>query len=449
MSTAPDRAASADTPPSAAAQTSHAAQMRDPEIHATSSVLLPHQGPARRRDPRDFHPFLRLNDLLADIPAGRSPAPDGKPVNLSVGDPQIAPPAYVLEELTADLGAWGRYPPPRGTDDHAKACVAYLERRYDLPAGWLDPARHVLPVPGSREGLFFAALALATAAADTEPGRNAVLLPSPGYHCYMGAAAVAGLAPVFVPAPAETNFLPDLAALPAHTLGTSLLAYLCSPSNPQGTALDLEGWRATLHLARACGFALMADECYADVYLDTPPPGVLQAAAAEGGSLEGLLVFHSLSKRASAAGLRCGFIAGDPTLIERVDACLRIGGAGVPLPIQRAGTRLWRDEALPERSRAYYRDLFERAERIIAGRYGYSRPAGGFFLWLDVRDGEAAARKLWAEAGLRVLPGAYMAGPADLPDNAGERYIRVALVYDGETTERALTRLVEVLGDGV
>ena len=438
MSTAPDRAASAELQPLNEAQTG-----------APQSLVLPHQGPARRRDPRDFHPFLRLNALLADIPPGSSPAPDGKPINLSVGDPQIAPPAYLLEDLTADLGAWGRYPPPRGTNDHAEACVAYLERRYDLPAGWLDPAQHVLPVPGSREGLFFAALALATAGADKEPERNAVLLPSPGYHCYMGAAAVAGLAPVFVPATAESNFLPDLAALPAHTLATSLLAYLCSPSNPQGTALDLEGWRATLHLARACGFALMADECYADVYLDSPPTGALQAAVAEGGALDGLLVFHSLSKRASAAGLRCGFIAGDPALIERVDACLRIGGAGVPLPIQRAGTRLWRDEALPESSRAYYRDLFARAERILAGRYGYSRPSGGFFLWLDVGDGEAAARKLWAEAGLRVLPGAYMAGPADLPDNAGARYIRVALVYDGETTERALARLVEVLGDGL
>lgn len=421
---------------------------RDPiEPAPAQSRVAVQQGSARRRDPRDFHPFIRLNQLLADVPPGPSPGVDGRPINLSVGDPQIPPPAYVLEELSADLGAWGRYPPPRGTADYAEACVAYLERRYELPTGWLDPAQHILPLPGSREGLFFAALALATVAAEKEPDRNAVLLPSPGYHCYMGAAAVAGLAPVFVPASLETNFLPDLASLPAHTLGTSLLAYLCSPANPQGAALDVEGWRATLRLARACGFALLADECYGEVYLDAPPSGALQAALAEGGSLDGVLVFHSLSKRGSAAGLRCGFLAGDPALVDRIDACLRIGGAGVPLPVQRAGARLWRDTALPERTRAYYLDLFERAERILAGRYGYSRPAGGFFLWLDVGDGVAAARKLWAEAGLRVLPGAYMSGPADLPDNAGERYIRVALVYDGETTERALIRLVEVLGE--
>ncbi len=416
--------------------------------NAPSGGLAVHQAEARRRDPRDFQPFLRLNALLAEVPPGPSPAADGKPINLSIGDPQVAPPAYLLEELTADLGAWGRYPPPRGEADYAAACVDYLNRRYDLPEGLLDPARHVLPLPGSREGLFFAALALAAGAEAEEPERNAVLLPSPGYHCYMGSAAVAGLSPVFVPAPEETGFLPDFAGLPAHTLGTSLLAYLCSPANPQGAAMSLERWRDTLRLARACGFALLADECYGEVYLDAPPAGALQAAAAEGGSLEGLLVFHSLSKRSSAAGLRCGFLAGDPALVERVDACLRVGGAGVPVPVQRAGARLWRDTELPGQTRAYYRDLFARAERVLGGRFGYRRPDGGFFLWLDVGDGIAAARRLWAEAGLRVLPGAYMAGPADLPDNAGERYIRVALVYDGETTERALTRLVEVLEAG-
>jgi aspartate/methionine/tyrosine aminotransferase len=420
-------------------------------VRAPASARGVYAAPAAKRDPRGYHPFLRLARLLDPLTPGRSPAADNAPINLSIGDPQVPPPRYVLDELAADLAPWGRYPAPRGEADYRRACVDYLERRYDLPAGMVDPDRHVLPVPGTREGLFFAAMATAILAEESDPGRTAVLLPSPGYHVYMGAAAVAGLSPVFVPAPAETDFLPDYASLPAHLLGTAQLAYLCSPANPQGAALDLEGWRRVLRLARGCGFALAADECYGELWLDTPPAGALQAAAAEGGGLDKLLVFHSLSKRASAAGLRCGFVAGDPDLVDRIDACLRMGGAGVPLPVQRAGARLWRDAELAERTRATYRELFAVAERVLHNRFGYRRPAGGFFLWLDVGHleggGEAAAEKLWREAGLKVLPGAYMAGPPDLPDNAGERYIRVALVYDPQTTEAALRRLVEVLGD--
>jgi aspartate/methionine/tyrosine aminotransferase len=423
---------------------------------ATAPALAPQGGgafrlPPGRRDPRAFHPFLRLAALLDPLTPGASPAPDGQPINLSVGDPMVPPPAYVLEELGADPAPWGRYPGPRGEAGYRAACVDYLERRYDLPSGWLDPDRHVLPVPGTREGLFFAALALSVAAAERDAARDAVLLPAPGYHVYMGAAAVAGLAPTFVPTGPESGFLPDLATLPEAVLETAAMAYVCSPANPQGAALDAAGWQRLVRLARETGFALIADECYGEVWLDAEPAGALPAALAEGGGLDNLLVFHSLSKRASAAGLRCGFVAGDPDLIDRIDACLRMGGAGVPVPVQRAGARLWQDAGLGERTRAYYRDLFDRAGRILGNRFGFRRPAGGFFLWLDVGHleggGETAARKLWTEAGIKVLPGAYMAGPADLPDNAGERYIRAALVYEPEITERALRRMVEVLGE--
>ena len=118
-----------------------------------------------------------------------------------------------------------------------------------------------------------------------------------------------------------------------------------------------------------------------------------------------MLAFHSLSKRSSAAGLRCGFVAGDAALIDRLDQALRFGGAGVPLPVLAAGTRLWQDEAHVVANRQRYRGNFAVAERVLGNRFGYRRPAGGFFLWLDVGDGEAAALKLWREAGIRVLPG--------------------------------------------
>jgi N-succinyldiaminopimelate aminotransferase len=115
------------------------------------------------------------------------------------------------------------------------------------------------------------------------------------------------------------------------------------------------------------------------------------------------------------------------------------------MPAIAASTALWRDEAHVEANRALYRRKFDIAADIIGDRFGFYRPAGGFFLWLDVGDGEAAARRLWSEAALRTLPGAYIGRPDGSGRNPGDRYLRLALVDDPETTAEALERLVKVL----
>ena len=399
---------------------------------------------ADRQDLRAFHPFARLNRLLEGVAPGVSPLPDGAPVLLSIGEPQQAPPDFVAEELAAAAAGWSRYPPPRGDIDYLTACRDWLVRRYDLPDGLLDPARHFLPLPGTREGLFFAVQACTPLA---EPGAAppAVLVPNPCYHVYAGAAAAAGGEPVFLPATAENGFLPDYGAADPAVLARTALAVLCSPSNPQGMAASLPQLEDLIGLARQQGFPVFFDECYAEIYSGAPPPGALQAAVDLGGSLEGLLVFHSLSKRSNAAGLRCGFVAGDPKLIDALDGILRFGGAGVPLPIMAAGARLWRDQAHAAEIRAFYQENFDIAGRILGNRFGFYRPDGGFFLWLDVGDGEAAAKKLWQQAGIKVLPGAYMCRPDGAGTNHGSPYIRVALVFDAAVTEAALGRLSEIL----
>jgi N-succinyldiaminopimelate aminotransferase len=158
-----------------------------------------------------------------------------------------------------------------------------------------------------------------------------------------------------------------------------------------------------------------------------------------------VLVFHSLSKRSSAAGLRCGFVAGDAELIAHLNALRAYGGAQVPLPIQEAATALWGDETHVEANRALYRSKLDVAERILKGRLGFYRPHGGFLLWLDVGNGEDAARALWRDAAVRTLPGAYIARPNARGDNPGQRYIRVALVHDDATIAAGLSRMVQAL----
>src|SRR5581483_6402085 len=132
--------------------------------------------------------------------------------------------------------------------------------------------------------------------------------------------------PVFLDATRENGFMPDLAAIPARTLERTALFYLCSPANPQGTVASLAYLQQAIRLARQYDFVLAVDECYAEIYDRVKPPGALEACAALGGGFEQVVVFHSLSKRASAGGLRSGFIAGDPALIARFSHLRSYGG---------------------------------------------------------------------------------------------------------------------------
>jgi aspartate/methionine/tyrosine aminotransferase len=221
---------------------------------------------------------------------------------------------------------------------------------------------------------------------------------------------------------------------------------LCSPANPQGAVASLDYWKRALELARRHDFLLVADECYAEIYsTDAAPRGALEAAAALGGSLDNLLVFHTLSKRSSVPGLRCGFSVGSPHATMLLRRLRTYSCAGTPLATLEAATALWNDEEHVVETRAEYREKFDIAEKLFAGRFGFYRPPGGFYLWLDVGDGEEATQRLWSQAGVKVLPGAYLTRHDGEGPNPNQAYIRLALVDDAEKTKDALTRFLSVL----
>ncbi len=385
------------------------------------------------------YPFDRLRALLGGIepPSGMAP------MVLSVGEPRHATPPLVHEVVSNNGDLWNRYPPVEGTAEFRSAAVGWLTRRYALPDHLLDADRHVLPVAGTREALFLLA---AVAVPRSKVGRRPVVsMPNPFYHVYFGATLMSGAEPVYLPATRDTGFLPDLSAIDSATLERTAMMYLCSPANPQGAVADLAYLKDAVRLARRHDFVLAVDECYTEVYDRQPPPGALEACAALGGGTDNVVVFHSLSKRSSVPGLRSGFVAGDPRLIEAFRRLRSFGGATVPLPVLAAATALWRDDDHVEQNRALYRAKFDLAERSLGNRFGFFRPEGAFFLWLEVGDGEEAARALWAKSALRVLPGAYMAQPDAFGVNPGAPFVRVALIEDLASTEEALRRLLKVL----
>jgi aspartate/methionine/tyrosine aminotransferase len=392
-----------------------------------------------RLDRLQEFPFRRLAQLLAGIDP-----PSGETFDLTIGEPQHQPPPLLAEVVARHAHEWNRYPPINGTAAFRRQVCGWLARRYHLPLEALDPERHVLPVAGTKEALFLLPQVLVPERAAGP--RPAVLVPNPVYAVYVGAAVLAGAEPVYLPAVRETGFLPDLDALEPALLERTAALYLCSPANPQGAVADLAYWRRAIRLARRYGFVLLADECYAELYDREPPPGVLEAAWAEGRNFSRVLAFHSLSKRSNAAGLRSGFVAGDPEVLARFLRLRAYAAAVQPLPLMAAATALWAEESHVEANRALYRRKFDIAERRLSNRFGFYRPAGGFFLWLEVGDGEAATVELWRRGGVKVLPGGYLAVPDREGRNPARGYVRLAMVHDEATIERALDRLVEVLG---
>ena len=273
-----------------------------------------------------------------------------------------------------------------------------------------------------------------------------MLIPNPFYAVYAAGAVAADCEPVYLDATAENGFLPDLDALPPELLARTVAFYLASPANPQGSIADTAYLKRLIALARQHTFMVFADECYSEIYWKDAPPGMLEQA---GSDFANVAVFHSLSKRSSLPGLRIGFIAGDKSFIKTFLDLRSLAAPQVPVPAQEVAIAAYNDETHVQENQALYRAKFDLADQIIGNRYGYKRPAGGFFLWLDVSaqgGSEAATLKLWKEAGLRVLPGKYAAREQTDGFNPGENYIRIAMVQDREVTAEALHRLVATLG---
>ena len=390
----------------------------------------------------DF-PFARLNALLAPI----APPANLSMINMSVGEPQGAMPAFARKIVNDEIDGWNRYPPNQGLPELNKAICDWLTRRYRLPKGLLDPNAHVHPTAGSKEGVYI--IASVATPLQKGGGKPIVALPNPFYQAYLGGAVMSGAEPLLVNAPQSNGFLPDYDSVDEATWQRMTVAYLCSPANPQGAIAGKEYIQKLLRLCRKHDTVLAVDECYAEIYTGAAPPGALEAAFEideTGGKdpFHNLMVFHSLSKRSNAAGLRSGFVAGDPRYVAMILRWRTYGGPQIPIAVQKASVALWNEETHPVTTRAWYVKNFKIAAQILHNRFGYYTPGGGFFLWLDVGDGEDATRKLWREAHVKVLPGAYACRETD-GINTAHRYIRVALVHDEKTTREGLGRLASAL----
>ena len=383
------------------------------------------------------YPFQRLRALLAGI----EPPAAMTPVALSIGEPRHPPPGFVAERLQATLiESLGRYPATAGLPALRETLARWIQWRFTLPAAAMDAERHVLPVAGTREALFAVTQALLDPA-----HRPLVLMPNPFYQIYEGAALLAGGHPVLLHTDAASDGLPDLDAVDEATWSRCGLIYLCSPGNPNGRVIPQAYWDRLLALRERHGFIIAADECYSELYREenAPPLGLLSAARTAGHEqYDGCLVFHSLSKRSNLPGLRAGFVAGDPALIEAFGQYRTYQGCALPLHTQHAAIAAWQDEDHVRENRAAYRVKFAMAARLLSDVAPYEAPEAGFYIWLPVPGGddEAFTRDLYARTGITVLPGRYLSRPTAQGD-PGAGHVRLALVAEPTICEDALARI--------
>jgi N-succinyldiaminopimelate aminotransferase len=396
-----------------------------------------------RLDRLHAYPFERL----ARLKAGVTPAAGLAHIAMSIGEPQHSPPAFVLDCLRANLHRLGSYPATAGLPEFRAAAAAWLERRFGLQAGGVNPDTMVLPVNGTREALF--SFVQAVVDESTAP---VVAMPNPFYQIYEGAALLAGAEPHFLDTTSSTGYLPDLDAVGEYAWRRCQVLFLCSPGNPSGAVLPLDFLRYALTLAERHDFIIAADECYTEIYLDeaSPPPGLLQAAVAAGhDSFERCVVFHSLSKRSSVPGLRSGFVAGDPKVLSRFALYRTYHGSAMAVPTQLASIAAWNDDAHAAANRRLYQEKFDKVIPILSDVLDVERPAGGFYLWTDVRgDDERFTRDLFATQNVTVLPGSYLArgsaagtGAPGSGANPGAGRVRISLVPTVEQCIEAAERI--------
>lgn len=360
-------------------------------------------------------PALSLPDFPWDslaVHRHQAVAVEGGIVDLSIGTPVDATPKVAQDALAAAANAPG-YPTAHGTPELREAVVAWCERRLGVPG--LDPIA-VVPALGTKE-----LIAWLPAILGLGPG-SVVVHPSLAYPTYDVSARLIGATPVR--ADATTALGP----------GPVDLVWVNSPANPHGQVLPAEHLAKMVTWARERGAVVASDECYAAFGWDAEPVSVLDPAV-NGGSLDGVLAVHSLSKQSNLAGYRAGFVAGDPQLVARILEVRKHAGMLMPKPIQVAMAAALNDDTHVDEQRERYaqrRSVLRPALEAAGFRIDHSE--GGLYLWAT-RDESCWDTVAWlAERGILVAPGEFY-GPT------GARHVRVALTATDDRIDTAVARL--------
>ncbi len=369
------------------------------------------------------YPFQKI----AELKAGVVPPKELAMISLAMGEPKHATPEMIKRAIQDNLSGLGNYPLTKGSTELRQSISNWLTQRFHLPKDSINPAQHVMPVNGTREALF----AFAQCVVDAKQSDASIVMPNPFYQIYEGAALLAGAKPVYLPCTEETDFVPNFDAVSAETWDACQLIYLCSPGNPTGAVINRTEMQKLLNLAEKHDFIIASDECYSELYFDEahPPTGLLEVAAQMGNSdYQRCVVFHSLSKRSNAPGLRSGFVAGDAKILEQFLLYRTYHGCAMSPVFQAASSVAWQDETHVKHNRDLYRQKFSAVLEILQPILAVQQPEASFYLWPETPiNEEQFTKNLFAQQHVNVVPGSYLSREVN-GFNPGSYRIRMALV---------------------
>ncbi|GAB4256842.1 MAG: succinyldiaminopimelate transaminase [Methylomicrobium sp.] len=381
------------------------------------------------------YPFEKLARLKSDV----TPPEHKSHIALSIGEPKHATPHIVQEALLTHLHGLANYPTTRGLPELRNTIAAWLSSRFQLPADGIDPETQILPVNGTREALFSFAQCLIDPAE-----KPLVTMPNPFYQIYEGATLLAGAEPYFLNTTEQSGYLPDFESVPETVWQRCRILYICSPGNPTGAVLSQAQLIRLIELSERYDFVIASDECYSELYADenSPPPGLLEAAWAAGNTdFKRCIVFHSLSKRSNAPGLRSGFVAGDAAILTQYFLYRTYHGCAMPLQTQQASIAAWCDEAHVIENRKLYRTKFAAFGQIVSESCEIRIPPASFYIWLKTPIDETQfAKQLFAQQNVTVLPGSYLSRTFNGID-PGRDHVRIALVAPLDECIEAANRI--------
>jgi len=387
-----------------------------------------------------LHPYPF--EKLAKLKAGVTGPAHLESISLGIGEPKHPAPEFIKQVVADNLARLGNYPTTKGTDELREAISQWATKRFALAPGSLTAADHIVPVNGTREGIF----SLVQAVVDRSKAAT-VVSPNPFYQVYEGAAFLAGATPVYLACDSSNDFIPDFDAIDPQVWQQCQVLFLCSPGNPSGSVIPRATLARVLELADEHDFIVASDECYTELYPDeaNPPEGLLQTCAAIGrNDFARCVVFHSLSKRSNLPGLRSGFVAGDAHILEGFLKYRTYHGCAMPIHNQLASIAAWGDEEHVKENRRAYRAKFEAVVPLLRQVMDVDFPDAGFYLWPQTPAGmndEVFARELSAQQNVHVLPGRYLSRTVD-GYNPGENRIRMALVAPLQECVEAAERIV-------
>ena len=374
------------------------------------------------------YPFDRLRSLLSNTNTTKGFIN----IDLSIGQPYQKTPNFIKEIISSSFDKWHLYPPVGGIPELKKSYLVWVKRRFNISKTILD--KNILPLAGSKEGLFSIALALAY---------TNIIIPNPFYQAYLGPSIVHKVNTCYLNTNYDNDYLFDLEKLEQQIEKKKSLVYFCSPSNPHGKNASHSYLKKLIEIIRKNDATLLVDECYIDIYTKNKPVGALKACLDSGKKLNNVLIFHTLSKRSNVAGLRSGFVIGDQEVIKYYKKLRSYSAPTIPIPLQLASAALWNDDKHVNENRKLYKEKFDYADKKLAKYKLYKKADAGFYLWLNVNDGEKFTKKLYKNYSIKVMPGEYLAFGAD--KNPGKNYVRVALVHDYKVCKFAIDKISELL----